>query len=183
MTYAYSLTVWLTFLSSLGCSWDDAAPAEQEAFKVWRETDTRNTRLVTVGTYEHDLIAVRLFYLWAAAEYGVASPIRMRRGRGRRRDGSPTERPATEPVAVRDRDVKRFDPNGYARYRVQHTPAGHASLPRFVLLQRGVAADWRSGRHLATMPSWLAWATAMGWTSGRVVQGSGDLVCACWMSP
>lgn len=115
--YAYSLAVWLTFLSSRGCRWDDADPVEQEAFKVWRVTDARNARLVTLGTYKHDLIAVRLFYLWAAAEYGVANPVRMRRGRGCRRDGSPAERPATAPVAVRDRDVKWFDPAGYGRYR------------------------------------------------------------------
>jgi hypothetical protein len=41
----------------------------------------------------------------------------MCRSRGRRRDAAPAERPEAAPKAVRDRDVKWFDPAGYARYR------------------------------------------------------------------
>lgn len=116
--YAYSLKVWLSFLSAYGCRWDEADHGAQEAFKVWRVQDERNPRLVSLGTYDHDLIAIRLFYGWASAEYGVHNPIRMRRGRGRRRrDGSPVERAVTAPKATRDRDVKWFDPDGFARYR------------------------------------------------------------------
>ena len=59
----------------------------------------------------------RRYGLWAAAEYGVANPIRMRRGWGRRRDGFAAERPVTAPSAVRDRDVKWFDPAGFVRFR------------------------------------------------------------------
>jgi hypothetical protein len=115
--YAYNLGVWLSFLSAYGCLWDEADAGVQEAFKFWRVLDERNERLVSLGTYEHDLIAIRLFYVWADGEYGVGNPIRMRRSRGRRRGGTFTERPETAPKAVRDRDVKWFAPAGYARYR------------------------------------------------------------------
>jgi site-specific recombinase XerD len=117
--YAYNLGVWLSFLSAYGCLWDEADAGVQGAFKFWRVLDERNERLVSLGTYEHDLIAIRLFYVWADGEYGVGNPIRMRRScqRGRRRGGTFTERPETAPKAVRDRDVKWFAPAGYARYR------------------------------------------------------------------
>jgi integrase len=115
--YAYNLGVWLSFLSAYGCLWDEADAGVQEAFKFWRVLDERNERLVSLGTYEHDLIAIRLFYVWADGEYGVGNPIRMRRSRGRRRGGTFTERPETAPKAVRDQDVKWFAPAGYARYR------------------------------------------------------------------
>ena len=115
--YAYSLLVWLNFLSVYGVGWDEADAEAQEALKVWRVSDDRNPGAVAPGTYHHDLVALRLFYAWAAAEYGVANPIRMRSGWGRRRDGSAAERPVTAPSAVRDRDVKWFDPAGFVRFR------------------------------------------------------------------
>jgi hypothetical protein len=115
--YAYSLLVWLNFLSAYGVGWDEADAEAQDALKVWRVSDDRNPGTVAPGTYHHDLVALRLFYVWAAAEYGVANPIRMRRGWGRRRDGSAAERPVTAPSAVRDRDVKWFDPAGFVRFR------------------------------------------------------------------
>ena len=115
--YAYSLLVWLNFLSAYGVGWDEADAEAQEALKVWRVSDDRNPGAVAPGTFHHDLVALRLFYVWAAAEYGVANPIRMRRGWGRRRDGSAAERPVTAPSAVRDRDVKWFDPAGFVRFR------------------------------------------------------------------
>lgn len=55
--YAYSLKVWLSFLSAYGCRWDEADHGAQEAFKVWRVQDERNTRLVSLGTYDDNLIA------------------------------------------------------------------------------------------------------------------------------
>ncbi|MFD7240232.1 integrase [Streptomyces syringium] len=115
--YAYSLVVWLNFLWAYGQSWDDAEPRAEEAFKTWRMLDERNESLVAPGTYGGDLTNVNLFYRWAVSEYGVVNPIRMRRGRGRRWDGSPSEQAVTAPKAVRDRDVKWFDPAGYERYR------------------------------------------------------------------
>jgi hypothetical protein len=35
--------------------------------------DDHNERVVSLGTYEHDLIAIRLFYMWADGEYGVGN--------------------------------------------------------------------------------------------------------------
>ncbi|MBY6413300.1 hypothetical protein HQ346_16500 [Rhodococcus sp. BP-252] len=83
--------------------------------------DERNPRRVSPGTYRHDLIALGLFYRWAATEFGVANPIRMRASAGDRRAwvhrGVGSGRPETAPPAVRDRDVKWFDPAGFERYR------------------------------------------------------------------
>lgn len=121
--YAYGLVVWLNFLWSCECSWDDSEAWSdgdvdaEGAFKVWRTQDEDNERLVTPGTYGDNLTVLQLFYRWAGEEYGVLSPIRLRRGRGRRWDGTPSEKPVTAPKAVRDRDVKWFDPAGYERYR------------------------------------------------------------------
>lgn len=115
--YAYSLLIWLNFLAAYGRTWDDADSKCVEALKCWRMTDERNPVLVAPGTFHNNLVALRLFYTWAAREFDVANPIRMRRALGRRRDGSMAERPTTAPAAIRDRDVKWFDPAGYVRYR------------------------------------------------------------------
>ncbi|MFJ1753312.1 hypothetical protein [Kitasatospora sp. NPDC088134] len=115
--YAYGLVLWLNFLWSYGLPWDAADPDAQDAFKVWRTQDSRNPRTVAPGTYGDNLVAIQQFYLWASAEYGVPNPVRVRRGRGRRWDGAPSERPVTAPKAKRDRDVKWFDPAGFERYR------------------------------------------------------------------
>ncbi|QMU78859.1 hypothetical protein GXW83_27330 [Streptacidiphilus sp. PB12-B1b] len=115
--YAYSLVVWLSFLWACGQTWDEVEPTAVEAFKTWRTLDGRNTRLVESGTYSDNLINIRLFYLWAANEFQVPNPIRTRPGRGKRRDGSQSEKVVTDPKATRDRDVKWFDPAGFERYR------------------------------------------------------------------
>lgn len=110
--YAYSLLVWLNFCAVYGVSWDRADRHTQSAFKVWRLTDERNPSRVAPGTYEHDLIALRLFYKWADGEFGVGNPIKIRPRRG----GRGVE-PVTSPTGIRDRNVKWFDPDGYRRYR------------------------------------------------------------------
>jgi len=115
--YAYSLVVWLSFLWAYGQPWDDVEPTAEEAFKTWRTLDERNPRPVESGTYGDDLTVIRLFYLWAASKYQVPNPIRTRRTRGKRRDGTQAEKPVTAPKATRDRDVKWFDPAGFERYR------------------------------------------------------------------
>ncbi|CAL9548480.1 Tyrosine recombinase XerC [Streptomyces sp. enrichment culture] len=115
--YAYSLAVWLSFLWAYGQSWANADHEAEKAFKVWRMLDERNEQLVAPGTYGDNLTNVKLFYLWAGNEYGVRNPIRFRRTRGRRWDGSQAEKAVTAPKATRDRDVKWFDPAGYERYR------------------------------------------------------------------
>ena len=48
--YAYSLKVWLGFLSAHGHRWHEAEARAQEAFKIWRVQDERNPRLVSLGT-------------------------------------------------------------------------------------------------------------------------------------
>lgn len=111
--YAYSLVVWLSFLWAYGRPWY----AVVEAFKVWRMLDAHNPRSVESGTYRDNLTALRLFYGWAAAEFQGPNPIRVRRTRGTRWDGTPAEKPVTAPKAARDRDVQWFDPAGYERYR------------------------------------------------------------------
>ncbi|WP_216907590.1 site-specific integrase [Nocardia noduli] len=113
--YAYSLLVWLNFLAAYGVSWDRAGREAQSAFKVWRLSDARNPSRVAPGTYEHDLIALRLFYRWACGEFGLPDPIRVRPRRGA--DARYGSEPVTVPSASRDRHVKWFDPDGYRRYR------------------------------------------------------------------
>ncbi|MFE0055383.1 hypothetical protein [Streptomyces sp. NPDC059003] len=115
--YAYSLVVWLNFLWAYERSWYDVESTVVEAFKVWRMQDGRNPRPVESGTYSDNLTNIRLFYVWAAAEFQVPNPIRTRRTRGRRWDGTQAEKVVTDPKAKRDRDVKWFDPAGYERYR------------------------------------------------------------------
>jgi integrase len=113
--YATSLRVWLNFLEVMGVAWDRASPELVEAFKVWRIQDPGNRRRVQPGTVGTDLVAVKLFYEWAARAHGLVSPVGMRRvfvrGTGA------VEKIAAAPAARRDRDVKWFDPDGYARYR------------------------------------------------------------------
>ena len=53
--YAYSLLVWLNFLSVYGVGWDEADAEAQEALKVWRVSDDRNPGAVAPGTFHHDL--------------------------------------------------------------------------------------------------------------------------------
>ncbi|MGN2638824.1 hypothetical protein ACTD5D_22175 [Nocardia takedensis] len=113
--YAYSLLVWLNFLVAYGVSWDRPGRDAQSAFKVWRLSDARNPSRVAPGTYEHNLIALRLFYRWASGEFGIPDPIRVRPRRGS--DDRYGSEPVTAPAASRDRNVKWFDPDGYRRYR------------------------------------------------------------------
>lgn len=119
--YAYSLRTWLNFLIVFGAGWDETDRHAHEAFKVWRLMDERNPRRVSAGTFHHDLVALKLFYVWAATEFGVVNPIRLRGRIGDRMAwlsrGTHAGRPVTAPSAIRDRDVKWFDPNGFERYR------------------------------------------------------------------
>jgi len=115
--YAYSLLIWLNFLTACGVEWDAASRRDQHAFKTWRMTDPRNPRAVRSGTYHHDLIAVSQFYAWAGIEFGIVNPVTTRRGRFRARNGERRQEPETKPSGSRDRDVKWFDPAGYRRYR------------------------------------------------------------------
>lgn len=113
--YATSLRVWLNFLEAMGVGWDEAVPESVESFKTWRIQDPDNPRRVQPGTVNTDLIVLKLFYGWAARTHGVVSPVSMRRVYAR--GTGPVEKIAAAPAAVRDSDVKWFDPDGYGRYR------------------------------------------------------------------
>ncbi|RFU42255.1 hypothetical protein DZF91_07505 [Actinomadura logoneensis] len=113
--YATCLRVWLNFLECVDTAWDEATPSRVEDFKTWRLQDPGNDRRVRAGTVHTDLTVLKQFYGWAQRTHSVASPVVMRMlyvpGAGR------VERVAAAPAAVRDSDVKWFDPQGYARYR------------------------------------------------------------------
>jgi integrase len=113
--YATSLRVWLNFLEMTGVGWDQASAELVEGFKVWRIQDPANGRRVAPGTVNTDLVALKLFYEWAARTHGLVSPVGMRRVFVR--GAGVVEKIATAPGAVRDKDVKWFEPDGYARYR------------------------------------------------------------------
>lgn len=113
--YATSLRVWLNFLEAIGVAWDRAPAESVEAFKVWWIQDPGNARRVAPGTVGTDLVAVKLFYAWAARTHAVVSPVGMRRVFVR--GAGVVEKVAAAPAARRERDVKWFDPEGYARYR------------------------------------------------------------------
>jgi len=114
--YAYALGMWLNFLAVRGQRWPQAAPADVEAFKFWRMTDEENPRRVAAGTVKGNLVALNVFYAWAARHHGVASPVEMREVRALAPRGS-VEEIAAGPVGIRSRDVKWFTPAGYRRWR------------------------------------------------------------------
>ncbi|MER6816351.1 site-specific integrase [Spirillospora sp. NPDC000708] len=113
--YATCLRVWLNFLECVDTAWDEATPSRVENFKSWRLQDPGNDRRVRAGTVHTDLTVLKQFYGWAQRTHGVVSPVLMRTlyvpGAGK------VEKVAAAPAAVRDSDVKWFDPQGYARYR------------------------------------------------------------------
>jgi integrase len=116
--YAYALGMWLNFLAARAVSWDDTVPEDVEAFKYWRMADERNPRRVAPGTLTGNLIALSVFYSWAAARYGVANPVVTRQVRAPARTGKTTlAQIAASPVGVRRADLKWFTPDGYRRWR------------------------------------------------------------------
>jgi hypothetical protein len=117
--YGYALKVWLNFLETRGVSWDEAAPEDVEAFKVWRMADDRNQSRVRAGTFATgSLAALRTFYGWAASTCGVTSPILTREVGVRGRCGlEMVEEAEVGPSGIRSQDVKWLDPAGYRRWR------------------------------------------------------------------
>jgi len=116
--YAYALGMWLNFLAARGAAWDNAVPEDVEAFKYWRMAGERNPQRVAAGTVTGNLIALNVFYSWAAGRYGVVSPVVTRQVRAPARTGKTTiEQIVASPVGVRRADVKWFTPDGYRRWR------------------------------------------------------------------
>lgn len=116
--YALALGVWLNFLVQRGVGWDHAVAEDVEAFKYWRMTDVTNPRRVAPGTVKGNLIALNVFYTWAAREHGVTSPIVLRHiqrsADARHRNVGVV---AASPAGARCRDLKWFTPAGYVRWR------------------------------------------------------------------
>jgi hypothetical protein len=82
--YAYALVVWLNFLHALGRAWDRATVRDVEAFKHWRLTDQSNDGRVAPASFDTDRAALKTFYAWAAARFGVPNPVPAVTGAARR---------------------------------------------------------------------------------------------------
>jgi hypothetical protein len=73
--YAHSLALWLNFLSTRGCRWQDATVDDAEKFQFWRLTDPANRAVVVPSTFAKDVAACKKFYSWAAAGYRDISDV------------------------------------------------------------------------------------------------------------
>lgn len=67
--YAYSLTLWLSFLEARGCPWWEADEEHTEDFEFWRLTDPANATTVQTSTYAKDVAACKKFYGWMCKRY------------------------------------------------------------------------------------------------------------------
>ncbi len=74
--YAYSVKVWLDFLTALGTRWDQVSRAELALFKEWRLSAEDNPGSVSPNAFCVDRAAIRCLYLWASEQAGVANPVR-----------------------------------------------------------------------------------------------------------
>lgn len=73
--YAFALVVWLNFLRLFDQRWDRATFRDIEAFKHWRLTDVTNDGRVAPTSFDTDRAALKSFYTWASARYGVGNPL------------------------------------------------------------------------------------------------------------
>ncbi|WP_344748853.1 hypothetical protein [Kribbella aluminosa] len=86
--YAYSLAVWLDFLSVFDRCWDKASVGDVEAFKDWRLTDVLNGGRIRPTSFDTDRAALNCFYGWAATRCKVVNPVAtIRTGRRPNRRG------------------------------------------------------------------------------------------------
>lgn len=99
--YTYSVVVWLNFLLARNVNWWDATADDAEEFVFWRVTDPANPERIETNSFSRDLAALKKFYRWVGARYGVANPV---------------EELDAPRIARRD-DVKWLDPAGYKRWR------------------------------------------------------------------
>jgi integrase len=103
--YSHSLGLWLNFLAVLSRHWDEATEEDAEYFKEWRITEAINPRPVEPTTFRGDLVALRCFYRWAAAKFGVSDPV------------AAMDDYDLMPRGPRLKDIKWLDPAGYRRWR------------------------------------------------------------------
>lgn len=112
--YAYSLVVWLNFLRAVGRAWDKATVRDVEAFKHWRLTDQSNDGRVAPASFDTDRAALKTFYTWATARFGVPNPMPAVTGAARRHgyriddflDPGRGGRDPLRPAGARRRQVK-----------------------------------------------------------------------------
>ncbi|MFF1844219.1 site-specific integrase [Streptomyces sp. NPDC058217] len=99
--YTYSVGVWLNFLVTLGIGWWETAEEDAQEFMFWRVTDPENDQSIQTNSFSRDLAALKKFYKWVNAQYGVFNPFE---------DFDP-------PRITRTENVKWLDPGGYGRWR------------------------------------------------------------------
>lgn len=119
--YAYSLSVWINFLASVGMDWDAATEKDVMDFKFWRRSDVRNPRRISGSAWGNDLAALSTFYHWAnrvleGPALFAADEILTRKSRY---DYSlvPSRGADLRPSTVRNADVKWLTPRAYQRWR------------------------------------------------------------------
>ncbi|WP_433611998.1 site-specific integrase [Prescottella agglutinans] len=115
--YAFSLKVWLNFLTVIGVNWDRADAATLASFKEWRMSAVEADANVSATAFRVDLAALRRFYDWASMTCsGVTNPIRFRRTR-LTVNGDREARMEAAPSGVRRSDVKWLTPSAFRQWR------------------------------------------------------------------
>lgn len=100
--YAHSLALWLNYLLSRDCRWQDATGDDAGEFEFWRLTDPANPATVSPSTLAKDIAACKKFYAWAAGHYRGVSDIFA---------------DVDFPRAKREASVKWLDPEAVVRWR------------------------------------------------------------------
>lgn len=100
--YAHSLALWLNYLLSRGCRWQDATGDDAGEFEFWRLTDPANPATVSPSTLAKDIAACKKFYTWAAGRY---------------REVTDVFADVDFPRAKREASVKWLDPAAVTRWR------------------------------------------------------------------
>ena len=114
--YALSLKVWLDFLHMVDVRWDQASRSELAAFKEWRLSAEKNPQQVGPNSFCVDRAAIRSFYLWAAEQHGIDSPVRARAIATSRMGGGQVVLEST-PSGMRRADVKWLTPQAFRLWR------------------------------------------------------------------
>jgi len=114
--YAFSLKVWLDFLTALAMRWDEVSPTVLGAFKEWRLSAEENADHVMPGSFRVDLAAIRRLYVWAADQHGIDNPVRLR-VIGDTFFGADVIKLEATPSGIRRADVKWLTPEAFRLWR------------------------------------------------------------------
>ena len=114
--YAYDLRSYLSFLGRHGVDWRDATGDDLVAYEYWRRRDPGNPKPISAATFEHELTAVRRFYVWQFRQ-GTVESVSMLTDRVRLPDG--TIGPAARLRLRTERSPKKMwlTPRQYRRWR------------------------------------------------------------------